>query len=127
MTTKPRMTRGELADYRKTLLALAARLDRNLARDRREFMQADEPDVPGGPLPSTEPEENDGLQEVELALVASESSLLAEVTAAVRRIDAGTFGRCETCARPVSRARLAALPYARTCVRCARAARPAGR
>jgi RNA polymerase-binding transcription factor len=122
---KPRrspMTRKELDGYRKTLLALGARLDRNLSRDQRELMRDDEPDVPGGPLRSTEDEENDGLQEVELGLIANETGLLAEVTAAVRRIDAGTFGQCETCGKKIARTRLDTLPYARQCIRCARVA-----
>ena len=49
------MTRKEMDGYRKTLLALAGRLDRNLARDRRELMRAEETDVPGGPLPIVHP------------------------------------------------------------------------
>jgi RNA polymerase-binding protein DksA len=121
------MTRNELNNYRNTLMALAARLDRNLARDRRELMHADEPDVPGGPLPSTEHEENDGLQEVELGVIANETTLLTEVAAALERIDAGTFGRCETCGKKIAKPRLEAAPYARLCIRCARVTEPIGR
>jgi RNA polymerase-binding transcription factor DksA len=122
------MTRDDVDDYRESLLALAARLDQNLARDQRVLMHLEEPDMPGGSLPSTEAEENDGLHEVEVGVIATETQLLAEVTAALRRIEAGTFGWCETCGRPVSRRRLDAVPYARQCIRCARVAEPtAGR
>jgi RNA polymerase-binding transcription factor DksA len=65
-------------------------------------------------------EENDGLQEVELGLIANESNLLAEVRAALGRIEAGTFGRCEGCGKAITRTRLKAVPYARACVRCAK-------
>jgi len=121
MTTRPHMTREERDGYRTALRTLAARLDRNLARDQRELLQVDEPDVPGGPLPSTEAEHNDGLHEVEIGVIANETHLLAEVTRALRRIDAGTFGRCEGCGKAITRTRLKAIPYARTCVRCATA------
>lgn len=43
----------------------------------------------------------------------------AAIQAALRRLDAGTYGRCARCGRAVGEARLAALPYATTCVACA--------
>lgn len=117
---KPLFTQRELDGYRKQLVALADRLDRNLARDQRELGHADETDVPGGPMPSTDDEENDGQQEVELGVIANESDLLNEVRAALDRIDAGTFGRCEGCGKAITRSRLKAIPYARTCAKCAK-------
>jgi RNA polymerase-binding transcription factor DksA len=119
---KPLFDKKELDGYRKALLALAGRLDRNLARDRRELAHAEETDLPDGPMPSTADEQNDGLQEVELGLIANESDLLAEVRGALDRLDAGTFGRCEGCGKAITRTRLKAVPYARTCVRCAKEA-----
>lgn len=56
-----------------------------------------------------------------LALLRSEGESLAEVAAALDRIDRGTFGRCEGCGKAVSKARLDALPHARFCIACARA------
>jgi DnaK suppressor protein len=44
--------------------------------------------------------------------------LLTEVDAAERRLSAGSFGVCETCARPIPFGRLRALPTARLCVVC---------
>jgi RNA polymerase-binding transcription factor DksA len=41
---------------------------------------------------------------------------------ALRRMDEGTYGRCEACRRPIGLRRLRALPQAAACVRCARAA-----
>ena len=45
---------------------------------------------------------------------------LADVYAAVTAVEAGTYGRCETCGRPIAAERLAARPAARTCIDCAR-------
>ena len=42
-----------------------------------------------------------------------------EVDAALGRLEAGTYGSCEVCARPIAPARLRARPTARTCVGCA--------
>jgi RNA polymerase-binding transcription factor len=41
-----------------------------------------------------------------------------EIQAALARIEAGTYGRCEVCHNPISAARFDALPMARRCVRC---------
>src|SRR5258705_13587631 len=40
---------------------------------------------------------------------------LAEFDAALERLDAGTYGRCERCGQPIPAERLAARPDARTC------------
>jgi RNA polymerase-binding transcription factor DksA len=42
----------------------------------------------------------------------------AEVAAALERIDAGTYGICESCGRPIDIERLEALPSVRLCVTC---------
>jgi RNA polymerase-binding transcription factor DksA len=44
---------------------------------------------------------------------------VAAIRAALQRIDAGTYGRCARCGRAIGDARLAALPFASTCVHCA--------
>lgn len=41
-----------------------------------------------------------------------------EIEAALRRLEAGTYGLCERCSRSVGRARLEALPHARLCAPC---------
>jgi len=45
---------------------------------------------------------------------------LAEVDAAVQRIDAGTYGRCKRCGQPIDPARLDALPWTPFDLECAR-------
>jgi DnaK suppressor protein len=41
-----------------------------------------------------------------------------QLTAALRRLSAGTYGQCEACAAPIPAGRLKALPTARLCVPC---------
>lgn len=57
------------------------------------------------------------------SLIVRARRQLAEVKAAVERLEAGTYGVCEVCGRPVGEERLEARPAARTCVDCARAVR----
>jgi DnaK suppressor protein len=44
---------------------------------------------------------------------------VAEVDAALDRVAAGTYGRCEVCGSPIPEGRLAARPTAKRCVTCA--------
>ncbi|WP_326560302.1 TraR/DksA family transcriptional regulator [Micromonospora sp. NBC_01796] len=44
---------------------------------------------------------------------------IAELDVALQRLDAGTYGVCEGCGRPIPAERLAVRPSARTCVACA--------
>ena len=52
--------------------------------------------------------------------VVAERLALAEIEAALNRIAAGHYGRCEECRRPISAGRLAAQPEARFCPACGR-------
>ena len=53
------------------------------------------------------------------ALVRQVRHHLDEVDAALARLDTGTYGTCEGCGEPNGPDRLAALPAARLCIRCA--------
>lgn len=44
--------------------------------------------------------------------------LLDDVERALKRIEAGTYGVCERCGRPIPEERLRAIPYATACVDC---------
>lgn len=54
--------------------------------------------------------------ETDGAVAAHLRSQLDEVDAAVARLQGGSYGRCETCGRPISDERLEALPATRYCV-----------
>jgi DnaK suppressor protein len=53
------------------------------------------------------------------ALARQARQHLADIDAALARLDAGRYGICERCATPISPARLAARPAAATCITCA--------
>lgn len=67
-------------------------------------------------------------QDFSLRVVESDQEVLAEIIAALKRVEQGTFGLCEIClqqGKPPSRAgipktRLKAIPYTRHCVQCER-------
>ena len=55
-----------------------------------------------------------------VALLEQARQRLADVEAALVRREAGDYGICESCGRPIAAERLAARPAARTCIDCAR-------
>jgi DnaK suppressor protein len=57
-------------------------------------------------------------REQELALTQRARELLDQTERALARIDAGTYGVCESCGKPIGKARLQAYPRATLCVAC---------
>src|SRR6516162_11481330 len=57
-------------------------------------------------------------REHELALTQNTRDLLDQGERALIRIDAGTYGVCESCGEPIGKARLLAFPRATLCVAC---------
>ena len=57
-------------------------------------------------------------RELEFALDARENDELSMVDAALRRIEAGTYGHCIDCGAEIPAARLHAAPEASRCIAC---------
>ncbi|MEV5145206.1 TraR/DksA C4-type zinc finger protein [Streptomyces sp. NPDC052727] len=56
--------------------------------------------------------------EVLVKLSASARMVLADVEAALERMDDGSYGTCHLCRRPIDRERLMIIPQCRYCARC---------
>jgi RNA polymerase-binding transcription factor DksA len=118
------MTRSKTEAYRRRLFTLAERYSTGVSDLRGESQHGlwgesggGFSDVPTHPadLGNTNCEED-----LNLALLGNQEQLLGECNAALARIDAGTYGLCEECRRPIRHGRLQASPYARHCIACAR-------
>lgn len=116
-----RFTDARLAAFREQLLAeragtvqLMADLGEDIRRivDARQDSNVDDEHDPEGSTIAFERSQSD-------ALLRQSRERLAEVTSALQRLDAGTFGVCESCGRDIPEARLEARPWARLCVECA--------
>jgi DnaK suppressor protein len=57
-------------------------------------------------------------REHELALTHNARELLEQNERAIARIQAGTYGNCDSCGEPIGKARLQAFPRATLCVSC---------
>lgn len=57
-------------------------------------------------------------REVDASLGENAELIVREIDAALERLEAGTYGVCVRCGRPIPEERLTALPYAVLCVPC---------
>jgi len=57
-------------------------------------------------------------REFSLGIASNEREALYELDDALKRIEEGTFGVCETCKSLITKTRLKVVPYARMCIKC---------
>jgi DnaK suppressor protein len=110
-------TADELAAIESVLLERR----RQLLGDFRALEDADAQNAPdGSAMPSHLAELGSDLQasDISLGRRESESSEIQEIDEALARIRRGSFGLCEACETPISKARLEAIPYAGLCLAC---------
>ncbi len=100
-------------EFRQRLLQARAQLTRTVAVTGEELASLE--DQPGDPLEDVPVQEVAGTLS---HLEGRERHRLDEVNDALARLEVGTYGVCEGCARPIPLARLRAMPTARYCVEC---------
>ena len=67
---------------------------------------------------SSEDRTDDFDREFALNLVSSEHDSIFEINNALRRIEEGIYGVCDSCSCQIEKPRLHALPFARMCIKC---------
>ncbi|MBD3272428.1 MAG: hypothetical protein GF384_07835 [Elusimicrobia bacterium] len=105
------MNKKELKHYKKDLLEKRddlLQLFSNQNHENEENLSGDEADIASGSLE----------KELSFELSDNERIMLDNIEAALRKIDAGTFGSCESCKKPITKKRLKAIPFARFCIQC---------
>ncbi len=99
---------ARLQDELNSILARHAKIDAHLHnRDR---------DIPRDWTDAASILENDEVLE---ALDDPRRGRIAALRAALRRVEAGTYGTCAACGEPIGDKRLSALPATPVCVQCA--------
>lgn len=117
------MNTSQTKKYRDQLQALARRLGATVAGLEDQVRTPTGGEAAGGisnaPLHLGDVGSEAYNQELGATLLENEAFLRDEVGAALERLDAGAFGTCQHCTRPIGAERLEALPYVRHCVQCA--------
>ena len=108
------MDQKSIARFRKSLKVRQQELRNRLSERRREGVTND-PDY-------VKDEGGRGItsqtQETILRQTSRDRSLLVAVTAALARVDAGTFGECHNCGQEINSKRLEAVPWVRYRIVC---------
>lgn len=99
--------------FRATLQNKLTHLQQRLRKVEQNLRQTPDPD----PEERAIGRENDDVLE---RLDESDREEIRQLQETITRIDAGTYGLCTRCGKSIAPARLAALPYASTCIACAR-------
>jgi RNA polymerase-binding transcription factor DksA len=95
----------------RSLLALRDRLDRAHTEHASEAIA---PSDEGG-IDAADSAQNQLDRDLLWAELGSENDRLLEIDAALARIRGGTYGRCVATGKPISAARLRAIPWTRFC------------
>ncbi|HLJ12384.1 MAG TPA: TraR/DksA C4-type zinc finger protein [Planctomycetaceae bacterium] len=122
------MTPEQLKNYRDRLWKLVLRLQRDATTVSEQAFGPTGGQADGGlsnaPMHLGDMGTEAYLQELNATLLENQEYLVKEAMEAIRRIDDGTFGRCENCGRPIIKERLDAVPSTRHCAQCAEALNP---
>lgn len=128
--TKPRpvvesgLSKPELEQFKVMLLNRRESLSGNVNRMEDEALrnsgQAGAGDLSSMPFHMADLGTDNFEQEMTLGLIENEEEEMREITDALDRIEAGIFGVCEECNKPIPKDRIRAIPYAKLCVECKR-------
>ena len=117
-----KLSKDDAAKFRKLLLELRDHLidgvsflaSDNLKRSHREASG----ELSGYSLHMADAGTDTFDREFALSLVSNEQEALYEIEEALKRLDQNTYGICGNCEKPILKARLEAVPFARLCVSC---------
>jgi len=111
-------TGSELADVRETLETDAVGLRRDIEQAESQVANRLEDGIRDAGDDEADAGAKTFEREHEFAMTSNARHLLEQTERAVARIDAGTYGACESCGQPIGKARLMAFPRAVLCVTC---------
>jgi DnaK suppressor protein len=111
-------TEAELAELRNQLAAEAAALRTDIDRAETDIASRLGDAVGDAGEDQADVGAKTFEREHELALTHNARELLAQNERAIARIEAGTYGTCESCGQAIGKARLQAFPRATLCVTC---------
>jgi RNA polymerase-binding transcription factor DksA len=115
----------ELAGIRAGLLEEKARLEAQRAAIQESTFGVDQSEYAGDVSNYGEETADAGTstfeRERDLSLENNLRDILGKIERALARLDDGTFGVCERCAKPIEKARVKALPYVELCIKDAQA------
>jgi DnaK suppressor protein len=118
-TNKNKLTPAEIKKFKAMLLAKLTEILGNVTSMETEALRRDRSDLSNMPIHMADLGTDNYEIENILGLMDSERKILLEIYDALRRIEDGTYGICESHDEQIPKGRLKAIPWARYCVACA--------
>jgi RNA polymerase-binding protein DksA len=119
-STKTYLTKAELEHFKQLLLEKLHQLSGDVESIESEMLRKNRADASGDlssmPIHMADVGSDTFEQDFALGLMSSERKIVAEIIAALKRIQNGTYGICEGTGKPIPKIRLEASPWARYCV-----------
>ena len=118
------LTDAEVARLKEMLLQKRAVILANVSEIEGEALKRSRSEASGDlsymPIHMADVGTDSYNQDFALSLANGERDLLRDVDAALNRIEEGTYGFCEGTGKPIAKARLEAMPWAKYCVKYAK-------
>jgi len=119
--TKGKMDKKKIEKYQAVLVALKEKIVndiKQIADHASPSERSDSGDVSGHVMHLADVATDMYDREFSLGLASNNRELLEKIEKALKRIESGQFGLCEECGCEISAARLQALPYVASCLKC---------
>ena len=118
------MKAEEVAQYKKMLLSLRERLVGKVDFMQGETLKKSRQDASGDlsnvPIHMADVGTDNYERDIMIELIQNGEEGVRNIDIALEKIEEGTFGVCELCAKKINKERLKAVPYAKLCIDCQR-------
>ena len=116
------MRKDDLERFRKLLMMKRDLMGGDVSTLQKEALRKNRQDASGDlstmPIHMADLGSDNFEQEFIVGLIENEEVTLREIDDALKRIEQGTFGACQSCKKKIPVARLKAKPHAKYCIEC---------
>src|SRR3989339_660026 len=118
------MKAEEVTQFKKLLLMLREKLVGKVDSMQGEALKRSRQDASGDlsnvPIHMADVGTDNYERELMIELIENGEESVRSIDTALEKIEDGTFGVCELCAKKITKERLKAVPYAKLCIDCQR-------
>jgi RNA polymerase-binding protein DksA len=119
MSESKKLDDTKLEQYRKLLDKMKRQVESDVRQINDESTSnSDMGDVSGHALHMADVATDMYDREFNMSLASNDREILLKIDDAFKRIDAGEYGFCVECSKSIPSARLKAIPYTETCLKC---------
>jgi DnaK suppressor protein len=115
---KPKKERKAKKDWREDIRKMLLQMRKELLQEVTQTMRAESDHLKFDIGDFYDHASTDRDRELALMLADREREKLTHVDDALKRIETGTYGICESCEEEIDKERLAAMPFTKLCLSC---------